>query len=78
MGCRFNRCNGSGWLETQVGVFPNVTIKRTICICKTAKKAEPDTSEPIRPTDCPYNACGGLCKGKGYYDYRGTTIFCSR
>lgn len=25
---------------------------------------------------CPYNACGGKCQGKGYYDYYGHTIWC--
>jgi hypothetical protein len=30
-----------------------------------------------RPGQCPYNACGGECRGAGYYYYRGARIDCS-
>ena len=29
------------------------------------------------PGQCPYNACGGACQGRGYYYYKGVRIDCS-
>lgn len=41
----------------------------------TGRVAGPSPAEP-RDAGCPYNACGGRCRGAGYYDYHGTMISC--
>ena len=46
-------------------------------VCKGTGWVE--QAEPVSslPGQCPYNACGGLCGGKGYYYYQSVRIDCS-
>ncbi len=48
-------------------------------ICKGTGWAEQAERDPdALPGQCPYNACGGECGGKGYYYYEGgARIDCS-
>ncbi len=63
----------------RAGMVPNGFGGTMPCIvCKGTGRVErrevvPSTSRSV----CPYNACGGACGGKGYYSYRGHTIYCN-
>ena len=47
-------------------------------VCNGRGRVERRDPVPTRSsTDCPYGACGGECRGKGYYTYQGHTIRCS-
>ena len=45
-------------------------------ICKGTGWVERAERVSSLPGQCPYNACGGECEGKGYYYYQGVRIDC--
>ena len=66
------RCPASGCRN---GYIPNLG---PCIVCKgTGRVERRSLVQPVKEGACPYNACGGACKGKGYYDYKGHTIYCN-
>lgn len=61
-------------------VYTRVGVEMAWLTCPVCKgKGHVDEREGARladPEACPFNACGGQCKGKGYYRYRDRTIYC--
>ena len=63
---------------TAPGCRYGMTATGPCIICKGTGYAEQAERISTRsPGECPYNACGGKCGGKGYYYYKGFLIDCS-
>lgn len=77
MNCPGAGCN-NGYIQQWVGGMGGVTTRMPCMVCKGTGRVEVrERTKSTNPYACPYNACGGRCMGKGYYDYSGYTIWCS-
>ena len=73
------KCPASGCRNGYIYNFVGGLMTTRVCIvCKgTGRVGRKEPVQPVKAGACPYNACGGVCKGKGYYDYKGFTIYCN-
>jgi hypothetical protein len=67
-------CSGGYVRSFRGGQFTFETCPR----CGGTGKVFQEGSAPAESTRCPYDACGDRCRGKGYYEYAGGTIYCRR